>query len=103
MVLILNTLSKHASSAGYTQGMNQIVASLFFHAGEVLAFELTLRALNDYHLKEVHMMKLPGLFFHCEILNILLKEELLGLYNHFNTKKATMIMIASNWIMCLMT
>ena len=56
--------------------MNQIVASLYFHAGEILAFELTIRLLNDYHLKEVHMMKLPGLVYHCDILNILLKENL---------------------------
>ena len=83
--------------------MNQIVASLYFHAGEVLAFELTIRLLNDYHLKEVHMMKLPGLFFHCDILHILLKENMPALRTHLDKKGASMIMIASNWIMCLMT
>ena len=53
LTLILNTLSKHASSTGYLQGLNYIVASLYYHCGEVLAFELTIRLLNDYHLKEV--------------------------------------------------
>jgi hypothetical protein len=42
--------------------MNFIVASLYFHCGEVLAFEFTIRALNDYHLKAVHMSELPGLY-----------------------------------------
>ena len=45
---ILNTLSKHSSSAGYLQGLNYIVASLYFHCGEVLAFELTIRLLNEF-------------------------------------------------------
>ena len=74
--MILSTLSKHSSSAGYTQGMNYIVASLYFHCGDVLAFELAVRALNDYHLKECHMIKLPGLFYHCEIIKVLLKQEI---------------------------
>lgn len=68
---ILNTLSKHSSSAGYLQGLNYIVASLFFHCGEVLAFELTIRLLNDYHLKEVHMCELPGLYQHCKVIKVL--------------------------------
>lgn len=68
---ILNTLSKHSSSTGYLQGLNYIVASLYYHCGEVLAFELTIRLLNDYHLKEVHMSKLPGLYLHCEIIRVL--------------------------------
>lgn len=50
---LLLTLVKHSSSIGYIQGLNYIVASLYYHCGEVLAFELTIRALNDYHLKEV--------------------------------------------------
>lgn len=69
---MLTSLSKHSSSAGYTQGMNNIAASLLFHAGEVIGFELAIRALNDYHLKEVHMTKLPGLYYHCEILEYII-------------------------------
>ena len=65
--LVLN-ISKHSSSAGYTQGMNNIAAALLFHTSEVIAFELVIRLLNDYHLKEVHMMELPGFRFHCRAL-----------------------------------
>jgi hypothetical protein len=56
--------------------MNNIAASLLFHSGEVIGFELAIRALNDYHLKEVHMVKLPGLYYHCEILEVILNEHL---------------------------
>jgi hypothetical protein len=83
--------------------MNQIVASLYFHAGEVLAFELTIRALNDYHLKEVHMMKLPGLYHHCEVLEVLIKKEFPILKSHLDQLGVSMLVICQNWIMCLMT
>ena len=62
-----------------------MVASLLFHCGEVLAFEMTIRALNDYHLKEVHMSKLPGLYLHCDIIQGLMKEELPDLMDHFDS------------------
>ena len=103
MTLILNTLSKHSSSAGYIQGMNYIVAALFYHCGEVLAFEMTIRALNDYHLKEVHMSKLPGLYYHCDIIRGIMKEELPDLMSHFEDLNIEVMVFCQNWIMCLFT
>ena len=100
---ILKTLSKHSSSAGYLQGLNYIVASLFFHCGEVLAFELTIRLLNDYHLKEVHMSKLPGLYMHCEVIRALVQEELPELHSHFTQKNIEVFILCQNWIMTLFT
>lgn len=79
------------------------MASLYFHCGEVLAFELTIRLLNDYHLKEVHMSKLPGLYHHCEVLKVLLEEELPELNKHFNEKKVEVFILCQNWIMTLFT
>ena len=83
MTRLLNSISKHSSSAGYTQGMNNIAGSLLFHSDEVIAFELILRALNDYHLKEVHMAKLPGFYHHCEVLDALIDKTLPALAQHF--------------------
>ena len=100
---ILNTLSKHSSSAGYLQGLNYIVASLFFHCGEVLAFELTIRLLNDYHLKEVHMCELPGLYQHCKVIKVLVQEELPELAAHLADRKVDVIILCQNWIMTLFT
>lgn len=82
--------------------MNYIVASLYFHCGDVLAFEMTVRALNDYHLKECHMSKLPGLFFHCEILKTLLKLEIPDLMEHFENK-IDILVVCQTWIMCIFT
>lgn len=53
--------------------MNNIAGCLLFHTNEVFAFELVIRALNDYHLKEVHMIKLPGLYYHSELLDFILE------------------------------
>lgn len=100
---ILNTLSKHSSSAGYLQGLNYIVASLYFHCGEVLAFELTIRLLNDYHLKEVHMSGLPGLYQHCEVIKALVQDELPNLAAHFADKNVEVFILCQNWIMTLFT
>ena len=63
--------------------MKFIVASLFYHCGEVLAFEMTIRALNDYHLKDIYMCQLPGRIFHCKVLQALLEEELPDLSKKF--------------------
>ena len=103
LTLILNTLSKHASSTGYLQGLNYIVASLFFHCGEVLAFELTIRLLNDYHLKEVQMANLPGLYHHCDVIKALVQEELPELNRHFSDKRIEVFILCQNWIMTLFT
>ena len=62
--------------------MNYIAGSLLFHTDEVLGFEIGLRALNDYHLKEIHMPRLAGLYVHCDILNSLMKENLPKLTEH---------------------
>ena len=59
--------------------MNYFAASILYHTDEVIAFELTIRALNDYHLKEIHMPRLPGLYFHCDVLSILVQENLKSL------------------------
>ena len=103
LATILNTLSKHSSSAGYTQGLNYIVASLYFHCGEVLAFELTIRLLNDYHLKAVHMRQLPGLYDHCEVITALVHEEMPDLHAHFKERKVEIMIICQNWVMTLFT
>ena len=100
---ILKTLIKHSSSTGYLQGLNYIVASLYYHCGEVLAFELTIRTLNDYHLKEVQMAKLPGLYMHCEIIRVLVKEELPDLSAHFAEKRIEIVGLCINWITTLFT
>jgi len=73
--------------------MNFIVASLYFHCGEVLAFEFTIRALNDYHLKAVHMSELPGLYQHCKVIKALLQDEMPDLSAHFLDKRVDVFIL----------
>ena len=82
---ILDTISRSKSSAGYLQGMNYIVACLYFHAGEVLAYDFAIRVLNDYHLKEVVMPKFPGLSTHTEVIQKLIEFVLPDLHAHFKS------------------
>ena len=49
------------------------------------------------------MMRLPALFYHCDMLSLILREEIPPLWEHFESKKVKMMMLAANWIMCLMT
>ena len=65
--------------------MNYIVACLYFHAGQVLAYELAIRILNDYHLKEVVMHNLPGLTTHTDVTKALMKELIPDLHEHLTT------------------
>lgn len=102
MRLVL-TLSKHSSSAGYTQGMNNIAASLLFHTSEVVAFELVIRMLNDYHLKEVHMIELPGFKFHCRVLEAMFSDLIPDLAQHFQKNGLHIETFAYSWIISLFT
>lgn len=79
------------------------MGSLYYHCGEVLAFELTIRALNDYHLKEVQMAKLPGLYMHCEIIRVLVQDEISELSAHFAEKRIDIVSLCINWITTLFT
>lgn len=100
---MLITLTKHASFSGYLQGMNNIAGSLLFHSNETIAFDLTIRLLNDYHLKEVHMYKLPGLYYHCEIMDCIIKNELPQLAAHLDTLDMKVLSYAQNWVLGLFT
>jgi len=72
---MLTAVSSHSSVGFFTpQGLNHILFALLWHSDEVVAFELGLRLLNDYHLKEVHMPRQPGLHSHCEVITYLLKD-----------------------------
>jgi len=98
---LLRTLIKHSSSTGYTQGMNNIAAVLIFHSDEVFAFDLMIKLLNDYHLKEVTMNSLYGLHMNCDVLSALVKVELPRLGEHFKKTGVSPFQFSHNWIFTL--
>ena len=83
--------------------MNCIVACLYFHAGEVLAYDFAIRILNDYHLKEVVMPKFPGLSTHTDVITKLLEHTLPELDEHFKSLRIDVTIFCQNWIMTIFT
>lgn len=60
----------------YVQGMNFIVASLLYHANEVMSFWLFVSLIEDCELRDIYMHGLPGLFKHSQIIDMLIMENL---------------------------
>lgn len=81
--------------------MNYIAGSLLYHADEVIAFDLLCRLLNDYHLKEVHMSDLPGLYTHTKTLYKLMEKEEPAIAAHFKKHDVKLEIIAPAWVICL--
>jgi len=88
-------------AARATHGMNNIAAVLIFHSDEVFAFDLMIKLLNDYHLKEVTMNSLYGLHMNCDVLSALVKVELPRLGEHFKKTGVSPFQFSHNWIFTL--
>ena len=56
--------------------MNFIASALLYHVDEVMALEIIVRLLNDYHLKEVHMPRMLGLYTHCDVAQAIIASKL---------------------------
>lgn len=93
----------HPASVGYLQGMNNIAACLLYHSDQVLAFELLIRTINDYHLKEVHMAQFPGLYEHCETFDLILPHKMPKLAAHFKQLNVIALHYCQNWFFSLFT
>ena len=83
--------------------MNYVVATLLWHSSEEIAFDMTIRLLNEYHLKEVHMSQLVGFTLHCQVLDRLISQHLPSLAEHFVTCQVHVAEFTPSWILCLFT
>ncbi len=68
------------NDAGYVQGMNFIVGQLLVHCAEEVAFWLFISLLEDYEVRDNFEHGLPGLYKHCQIIDLLIMEQLPKLY-----------------------
>ena len=59
--------------------MNFIAGSLLYHCNEEIAFWLFVALIEDYEIRDIFQTGLPGLFKHCQMLEKLLKEEMISL------------------------
>ena len=81
--------------------MNFIVASLLWHASEVDTFWIFVRMMEDYELRDNYIAKLPGLDKHCQIIDLLIFENLVDLYRHFSEFGIIVAMFATEWCFTL--
>mmetsp|Transcript_1014 Transcript_1014/g.1009 ORF Transcript_1014/g.1009 Transcript_1014/m.1009 type:complete len:83 (+) Transcript_1014:411-659(+) len=68
---------------GYVQGMNFIAGALLWHATEVDAFWLFVGLMENYEIRDTYLPSLPGLSKHCQIIQILIVENLPNLHRQF--------------------
>lgn len=63
--------------------MNFIVASIIYHANEVMSFWLFITLIEDCELRDIYTHGLPGLFKHSQIIDMLIMENLNDIFKHF--------------------
>jgi hypothetical protein len=81
--------------------MNFIVGAILWHATEVDAFWIFVRMMEDYELRDNYLPKLPGLDKHCQIIDLLIFENLANLYRHFSEHLIEVKMFATEWCFTL--
>eukprot|EP00347_Sterkiella_histriomuscorum_P000966 403373845 len=95
---VLTAFANYDHQVDYVQGMNFIVASLLFHANEVMSFWLFVSLIEDCELRDIYMHGLPGLFKHSQIIDMLIMENLHQVFSHFCLHNLKVEMYASDWI-----
>lgn len=63
--------------------MNFIAGSFLYHANEEIAFWLFVAMIEDFEMRDIYDDGLPGMYKHCQILDILIKEQLPDMHKHF--------------------
>lgn len=98
---VLMAYAKYDVELGYVQGMNFIVASLLWHASESDAFWLFVRLIEDFELREIFQLRLPGVAKHCQIIQLLTFEALPELSGQFARYQITTEMFLAEWCVTL--
>lgn len=98
---MLIAYSNYDDSIGYVQGMNFIAGVLLYHCGEVNAFWLLCTLMSTYQLDLVLKPGFPGLTYHNDILENLIKVHLSVLAAHFDKLEVTVNLFSTEWIMSI--
>jgi hypothetical protein len=97
----LLAFSKYDSNVGYVQGMNFLVGSLLHHCSEEIAFWLFVAIVEEYWLRDVFQVKLPGLYKHIALMEHLLQTYLPDLSAHLAACNISPEVYSSDWIFTL--
>lgn len=98
---MLNAFSKYDQSIGYVQGMNFIVGALLMHCTEEVAFWLFISLIEDYEMRDIYLPKTPGMFKHCQLLQLMEMEHLGEIFKHLCLMEIQIEMYASDWLFAL--
>ncbi|KAJ5589885.1 hypothetical protein N7450_003857 [Penicillium hetheringtonii] len=86
---------------GYAQGMNFIVMPLLFNNDEVDAFELLVKLMNKYGLREMFIQDMPGLHRSLYQFERLLEDLEPALYCHLRRRGVPPQLYATQWFLTL--
>ncbi|KAJ6017146.1 hypothetical protein N7451_000525 [Penicillium sp. IBT 35674x] len=88
-------------AVGYAQGMNFIVMPLLFNMDEVEAFELLVKLMNKYGLREMFIADMPGLHRSLYQFERLLEDLEPALYCHLRRRGVPPQLYATQWFLTL--
>lgn len=88
-------------AVGYAQGMNFIVMPLLFNMDEVEAFELMVKLMNTYGLREMFIAEMPGLHRSLYQFERLLEDLEPALYCHLRRRGVPPQLYATQWFLTL--
>ncbi|KAJ5637692.1 hypothetical protein N7490_007571 [Penicillium lividum] len=88
-------------AVGYAQGMNFIVMPLLFNMDEAEAFELLVKLMNKYGLREMFIADMPGLHRSLYQFERLLEDFEPALYCHLRRRGVPPQLYATQWFLTL--
>ncbi|KAJ5489690.1 hypothetical protein N7539_004580 [Penicillium diatomitis] len=88
-------------AVGYAQGMNFIVMPLLFNMDEADAFELLVKLMNKYRLREMFISDMPGLHRSLFQFERLLEDLEPALYCHLRRRGVPPQLYATQWFLTL--
>lgn len=95
--------SIYDEEVGYCQGLSFLIASLLLHMPEEQAFNLLVKIMYRYEIREVYKTNFECLHLRFYQLESLMQEYLPDLYEHFVDLNIEVHMFASQWFLTLYT
>lgn len=100
---ICKAYSVYDQEIGYCQGLSFLAAALLLHMPEEQAFNVLVRIMFDYHLRDMFRNGFEELHLKLYILDRLMEELLPDVYAHFIDLGIEAHMFASQWFLTLFT
>jgi len=95
--------SIYDEEVGYCQGLSFLIASLLLHVPEEQAFNLLVKIMYRYEVREIYKTNFEALHLRFFQLESLMREHLPQLYEHFVDLNIEAHMYASQWFLTLYT